>query len=100
MSYDARTSSGSRAITRAGGPAPIDRQTATMKPREWNVSEPHSAGDIEAERATGERPSGPRRRYASVIHVSLWMLLRGSRARNGFCGVTVARSGRAVAAAP
>ena len=55
-----------------------------MYPREWNVSEPHSAGDIPFESAMGERPSGPAQLYASVIQVSLWMLLRGLGAIEGF----------------
>ncbi len=49
-------------ITRICGAATSDGQTLTMYPREWNVSEPHSAGRIELDDATGERPSGPAQR--------------------------------------
>ena len=89
-----------RSITRACGGATTDGQTLAMKPREENVSDPHRAGCIPPLDARGERPSGPRRRYASVIQVSLWMLLRGLCARNGFCGALVARMRCAVAGAP
>ena len=46
-------------------------------------------------------PSGPARWYASVIHVSLWMLLFGFLAMNGFCGgLVVLRTGLPLNACP
>jgi len=46
-------------ITRASGGRTSDGHTLTMKPRVWKVSEPHSAGGMELDRATGARPIGP-----------------------------------------
>jgi len=67
-------------------------------PTDW--IEPHSAAGIAPLEAWRLRPSGPPRWYASVIHVSLWMLLRGFRAMNGFCGARVCFSWCGTAAAP
>ena len=100
MSYVASSSSVCGSITRTCGGATSDGQTLTRYPREWNVSDPHSAGDMAFENATGERPSGPAQRYASVIHVSLWMLLRGFGAMKGLRGALVWLSWSAVAGAP
>ena len=90
----------SGSITRACGGAITDGQTLTRKPREWKANDPHTAGGIAPETARELLPSGPGRRYASVIQLSLWMLLRGSRARYGFCGAFVAGNTRAFAGAP
>src|SRR4051812_19766988 len=87
-------------MTRACGAARSEGHTLTMYPWVWNVSEPHSAGGIAFDVAAGERPIGPAHAYASVIHVSLWMLLRGFRAMNGFCGARVAFSWCGRAGAP
>ena len=64
------------------------------------MSEPHSAGGMASDIATGACPIGPAHWYASVIQVSLWMLLRGLRAMNGFCGARVGFSWCATAGAP
>src|SRR4051812_24711223 len=100
MLYVARISSVFGSITRACGAESSDGQTLTMKPREWNVSEPHSAGGMAFDLATGACPIGPAHWYASVIHVSLWMLLRGLRAMNGFCGARVRFSSCGTPGAP
>jgi hypothetical protein len=73
-------------MIRAWGGAAAEGQTVTILPRESKVSDPHSAAGFASEVATGERPSGPLRRYWSVIQVSLWMLLFGSSAMKGFWG--------------
>src|SRR5687768_14474197 len=100
MSYVAMSSSVFGSITRTCGGAPSDGQTLTMYPREWNVSDPHSAGGIASLKAAGELPSGPAQPYESVIHVSLWMLLRGFGAMNGLRGARVCRSLSGPAGAP
>jgi hypothetical protein len=58
----ASSSSVTGSITRSCGGATSDGQTLTMYPREWNVSDPHRAGRIAPENASGERPTGPARR--------------------------------------
>src|SRR3954452_25070169 len=73
-------------MMRACGGAIDDGQTATICPWVSNVIEPQSAGGFASDVGWSELPSGPGRRYASVIHVSLWMLQFGLAARNGFCG--------------
>src|SRR3954454_5564435 len=76
----------SGSMMRACGGAIDDGHTATSCPWVSKVIEPQSAGGFAADVDWSELPSGPGRRYASVIHVSLWMLLFGLTARNGFCG--------------
>jgi hypothetical protein len=64
------------------------------------VSDPQSAGRIDSDNASGERPTGPGSLYASVIQVSLWMLLRGFGAMPGLRGARVYVTGSGVAVAP
>lgn len=91
-------------MIRACGPIPADGQTLTIRPRESNASDPHTASGFASEVAIKDLPSGPPRPgYASVIQVSLWMLLFGFGAMNGFWGANVVLlggSGKAVDALP
>src|SRR5262249_52620649 len=76
-------------MIRASGAASVDGHTVTMRPCESNAIEPHSDGTFVSELVWRLLPSGPERRYWSVIHVSLWMLLFGFGAMNGFWGAFV-----------
>src|SRR6476646_4365393 len=73
-------------MIRACGAAIADGHTLTSWPCVSKAIEPQTAGGFCSDVACRLLPSGPARSYASVIHVSLWMLLFGFLARNGFCG--------------
>ena len=100
MSYVASSSSVCGSITRTCGGATSDGQTLTDTRASGTSATRTAPGDMAFENATGERPSGPAQRYASVIQVSLWMLLRGFGAMNGLRGAFVWLSWSAVAGAP
>jgi hypothetical protein len=59
----------------------MDGHTVTIRPRRSKVSEPQIDAGSAPSDVRRSRPRGPPIAYASVIHVSLWMLLLGFPAR-------------------
>src|SRR4029079_16218258 len=76
-------------MMRACGAAIADGQTLTSCPWVSKAIEPQTAGGFCSDIDCRLLPSSPARSYASVIQVSLWMLLFAFLARKGFCGVLV-----------